>query len=146
MDYTIIIHTDGACRGNPGPGGWAALLNYNKHKKSIYGFEKNTTNNRMELTAAIKALSSLKKSSKVILITDSNYVKNGITKWISNWKKNNWKTSSKKQVKNTDLWQILDNLSKEHDITWKWTKAHAGNPDNELVDGLANKAIDEMLQ
>ena len=142
----ITIYTDGACRGNPGPGGWGAVLESGSHHKEIYGSDANTTNNRMELVATIEALKSIKASdSKVKLYTDSVYVKNGITQWMKNWKKNGWKTAAKKPVKNTDLWEILDRVQQEHDIDWCWIKGHAGHPGNEKADQLANKGIDELL-
>jgi len=141
MDNMIYIYTDGACKGNPGPGGWGALLKYNKFKKEINGFALETTNNIMELTAVIEALSIIKKKSEITIITDSNYVKDGITKWISNWKKKGWKTANKKPVKNKSLWEKLDNLTNNHDITWKWVRGHTGNPGNEKADKLANEAI-----
>jgi len=140
----VEIYTDGACRGNPGPGGWGAVLMCEGKVKKIYGGEKETTNNRMELTAAIKALQALKKSSQVVLTTDSQYVKNGITEWLKNWKKNGWKTANKKLVKNIELWQVLDEEVSKHNIQWKWIKGHAGHQYNELADQLANRAIDEM--
>tara|TARA_B100001250_G_scaffold413564_1_gene448113 strand:+ start:775 stop:1209 length:435 start_codon:yes stop_codon:yes gene_type:complete len=141
----IIIYTDGACRGNPGPGGWGALLIYQDFKKELYGFNPHTTNNIMELTAVIKSLESIKQNYPIMIITDSNYVKNGITDWIQSWKKNNWRTSNKKPVKNKDLWVELDSLSNLYDIEWQWVKGHSGDPGNEKADELANKAIDENL-
>ncbi len=140
----VEIFTDGACRGNPGPGGWGVLLRYGTHEKTLYGGEKQTTNNRMELTAAIKGLQALTRSSRVVLTTDSQYVKNGITSWIHNWKKKNWKTANRTPVKNADLWQQLDALTARHDVEWHWVRGHSGHPENELVDRLANKAIDEL--
>tara|TARA_B110000438_G_scaffold252984_1_gene258351 strand:- start:106 stop:534 length:429 start_codon:yes stop_codon:yes gene_type:complete len=137
-----VIYTDGACSGNPGPGGWGAIiLSEEKNEISISGQEKSTTNNRMELTAPIMALRKIKKASKIIIYTDSIYLKNGITIWIKNWEKNGWKSANKKPVKNKDLWVTLNNLSKEHVIDWKWIKAHAGNKYNEIADKLATKAI-----
>ena len=137
-----VIYTDGACSGNPGPGGWGAIiLSEEKNETSISGQEKSTTNNRMELTAPIMALRKIKKASKIIIYTDSIYLKNGITIWIKNWEKNGWKSANKKPVKNKDLWVTLNNLSKEHVIDWKWIKAHAGNKYNEIADRLATKAI-----
>ena len=141
----IEIFTDGACKGNPGPGGWGAILNYNEHKKEIYGSSLNTTNNVMELTAVIKALQILKEPCNIILTTDSNYVKDGITDWIHNWKKNGWKTANKKPVKNKKIWIELDKLSSIHTIEWKWVKGHSGHPENERADELANEAIAEIL-
>jgi ribonuclease HI len=134
----VEIYTDGACSGNPGPGGWGALLSYGHHKKEILGGEEETTNNRMELTAAIEALNTLKKPCTIHLYTDSVYVKDGITKWIDGWKQRGWKTAAKKPVKNVELWQALDQATKQHDIVWKWVKGHAGNPGNEKADELAN--------
>lgn len=140
----IEVFTDGACRGNPGPGGWGALLRAGKHTKEIYGGEKETTNNRMELTAAIKALQQIKKPSLVVLTTDSQYVRKGITEWMDGWKAKGWKNSQKKPVKNVDLWQLLDAQNQRHKITWKWVKGHSGHPENELADQLANRGIDEL--
>ncbi len=140
----VEIFTDGACRGNPGPGGWGVLLRYGANEKTLYGGEKETTNNRMELTAAIKGLQALTRSSQVVLTTDSQYVKNGITSWIHNWKKKNWKTANRTPVKNADLWKQLDALAAQHQVEWHWVRGHSGHPENELVDQLANKAIDEL--
>jgi len=140
----VEIFTDGACRGNPGPGGWGALLRYGVNEKKIYGGDKLTTNNRMELLAAIEALGSLKESSNVILTTDSEYVRQGITTWMPNWKKRGWKTANKKPVKNIDLWQRLEKASNDHLINWKWIKGHSGHRENEIADQLANQGIDEM--
>lgn len=137
----IEIFTDGACTGNPGPGGWGAILRAGGQEKEIFGGEKATTNNRMELMAAIKALEALKKPSEITLYTDSRYVMDGVTKWIFNWKKNGWKTADKKPVKNEDLWRALDAAVFPHKITWKWVKGHAGHPENERVDALARGAI-----
>lgn len=140
----IIIHTDGACSGNPGPGGWGAILEWNGHRKEIKGGEPETTNNRMEMLAAIEALRALKKSGRdVILITDSVYLRDGITKWIHGWKKRGWKTADKKPVKNVDLWQTLDELVQQHDIDWRWVKGHAGDPGNERADELAREGLAE---
>jgi ribonuclease HI len=141
----VEIFTDGACRGNPGPGGWGVLLRYKTAEKRLSGSEDHTTNNRMELMATIKGLSALKRRSEVKVITDSVYVKNGITQWIHQWKKNGWKTASKKAVKNVDLWQQLDNLVEKHQVSWKWVKAHAGHRENEIVDSLARQAIDRLI-
>ncbi len=141
MSNMIYIYTDGACKGNPGPGGWGALLQYNQYKKEINGFSLETTNNIMELTAVIKALSIIKKTSDITIITDSNYVKDGITKWIDNWKNKGWKTANKKPVKNKELWEKLDSLRNNHNITWEWVRGHTGNPGNEKADELANQAI-----
>jgi ribonuclease HI len=140
----IEIYTDGACRGNPGPGGWGALLIAGKHEKTMHGGEPDTTNNRMELMAAIKALNALKSDSKVILHTDSKYVMDGINKWMPNWKERGWKTAAKKPVKNKDLWQQLDEAVGRHEIEWRWVKGHDGNPGNEKADELANLGVDEL--
>lgn len=137
----ITIHTDGACSGNPGPGGWGALLEWNGHEKELKGGETETTNNRMELQAAIEALNAIKRPSDVTLITDSVYVRDGITKWLHGWKKNGWKTAAKKPVKNADLWQALEKASKRHRIDWQWVKGHAGDPGNERADALARAGI-----
>lgn len=142
----ITIYTDGACRGNPGPGGWGATLQYGKHKKNLLGAERDTTNNRMELMAAIKALASLLERCEIELYTDSQYLQKGITQWLPNWKKRNWKKSDNKLVKNADLWQALDKEAQRHNITWHWVKAHSGHVENEFVDALANQAIDELLK
>jgi ribonuclease HI len=136
-----IIYTDGACSGNPGPGGWGAIILNEENETNISGKEKSTTNNRMELMAPIMALRKIKKASKIIIYTDSIYLKNGITTWIKNWEKNGWKNANKKPVKNKDLWVTLNELSKEHVINWKWVKAHAGNKYNEIADKLATEAI-----
>jgi len=140
----IEIFTDGACRGNPGPGGWGALLRFEGQEKPLCGGEKNTTNNRMELMAAIEALRALKESCDVVLTTDSQYVRKGITEWMRNWKKNGWRTAAKKPVKNDDLWKELDTLSANHEIQWNWVKGHSGHRENEIADQLANKGIDEL--
>lgn len=142
----IIIFTDGACRGNPGPGGWGVLLRFGKHQKTFYGFEKDTTNNRMELTAAIKALETVKEKCEIEFHTDSQYLQKGISQWINQWKKKNWKKSDNKPVKNADLWKELEAQTVKHQITWYWVKAHNGHDDNELVDSLANQAIDEHFK
>jgi len=136
----ITIYTDGACLGNPGKGGWAAVLLYKNHSKEIFGNQAHTTNNRMELTAVIEALKTVKKSSNIVVYTDSTYVKDGITSWLARWKQNNWQTSKKSPVKNIDLWQELDLQSKDHQINWQWVKAHNGNHYNEKVDYLARKS------
>lgn len=141
----VEIYTDGACRGNPGPGGWAATLALGAHFRELSGAEAETTNNRMELTAVIRALEALKRSSAVRVHTDSEYVRKGITEWIGNWKARQWKTADKKPVKNRDLWEQLDALTQGHDIEWRWVKGHSGVPGNERVDQLANAAIDAML-
>jgi ribonuclease HI len=136
----INIYTDGSCIGNPGPGGWAAIILNNDKQNTICGRKKNTTNNQMELMAAIKALTFFSRKQKIRIYTDSNYVKEGITSWIKVWKKNNWKTTNKKKVKNIELWIKLNNLSNFHEIEWKWVKAHSGDPLNDMVDKLAKKA------
>jgi ribonuclease HI len=141
----VTIWTDGACRGNPGPGGWAAILIKGEHERELTGAEPDTTNNRMELTAAIRALEALKRSCKVRLYTDSEYLKRGITEWLEDWKRRGWRTADKKPVKNLDLWQQIEALAAKHDIEWHWVKAHSGIPENERVDVLANRAIDQML-
>ncbi|MDD9858594.1 MAG: ribonuclease HI [Gammaproteobacteria bacterium] len=145
MPGTVIIHTDGACRGNPGVGGWGALLTFGEREKTLYGAEPRTTNNRMELLAAIEALSALRQACRVELYTDSRYLRDGVMRWMEAWKRKNWKTSQRKPVKNRDLWERLDRLVGRHDITWHWVKAHAGNAGNERADRLANRAIDELL-
>ena len=141
----VEIFTDGACRGNPGPGGWGSLLRYDGHEKRMHGGEKETTNNRMELMAAIMALETLKQPSKVKLTTDSKYVMDGITTWIVDWKKRGWKTAAKKPVKNVDLWQRLDKAVNDHQIDWHWVRGHTGHTENEIADMLANMGIDEFL-
>ena len=141
----IKIHTDGACRGNPGVGGWGAILRYNSTEKEISGGELETTNNRMEMMAVIAALDVLKESSEVLLISDSQYVLKGINEWMPNWKKRGWKTAARKPVKNVDLWQKIDQLINEHDIEWQWVKGHSGDPGNERADQLANKGIDDLI-
>ena len=146
MDEKLIyIYTDGACRGNPGPGGWGALLECENFKKEIKGYSQLTTNNIMELTAVIEALKLIKNSSKIVITTDSTYVKNGITEWIHNWKNKGWRTANKKPVKNKELWKILDRLSNNHKVQWEWIRGHTGHSGNEKADQLANQAIDEML-
>jgi len=141
----VEIFTDGACRGNPGPGGWGVLLRFNGSEKTLKGSEADTTNNRMELMAAISGLESLKEPCEVKLTTDSKYVLQGLTEWLPNWKKRNWKTAAKKPVKNVDLWQRLDAAAQAHNIDWHWVKGHSGHRENEMVDQLANDAVDEML-
>lgn len=144
MSEAIVeIYTDGACLGNPGRGGWGAILLYKGHEKKISGNERETTNNRMELKAVIEALKALKKSSKVIVYTDSKYVQSGISEWIINWKKNGWKNAGRKPIKNVDLWQELDSESAKHQIKWKWVKGHDGNHYNEVADELARKAAEK---
>ena len=144
MMNKVEIFTDGACKGNPGPGGWGAILRYGTTEKEIYGASKNTTNNIMELTAVIESLKNLKKPCELIITTDSKYVKNGITEWIHNWKKNGWMTAAKKEVKNKELWIELDSLIQIHSISWDWVKGHSGHPENERADLLANVAIEEL--
>ena len=144
MMHKVEIFTDGACKGNPGPGGWGAILRYGTAEKEIYGSSKNTTNNIMELTAVIESLKNLKKPCELIITTDSKYVKNGITEWIHNWKKNGWRTAAKKEVKNKELWIELDSLIQIHSISWDWVKGHSGHPENERADLLANVAIEEL--
>jgi len=140
----VKIWTDGGCRGNPGPGGWGAVLRYNQHERLLKGYEAHTTNNRMELTAAIEALEALTRPCKVDLTTDSQYVRQGITQWIHNWRRKNWRTASGKPVKNADLWQRLDAACQRHQVNWHWTRGHTGHPENELADDLANQAMDEL--
>ena len=141
----IEIFTDGACRGNPGPGGWAALLRYGQTERSISGAERHTTNNRMELRAAIEGLAALKRTSRVELTTDSQYVRQGITRWITAWKRRGWLRADRQPVLNQDLWQCLDALNSKHDVTWHWVKGHSGHVENEAVDRAANVAVDDML-
>jgi len=140
----IEIFTDGACRGNPGPGGWGVFLRAGNHTRELHGGELDTTNNRMEMTAVIEALQALKRPSEVVLTTDSQYVRKGITEWLQGWKRNGWKTAAKKPVKNVDLWQRMDDLACEHTIEWRWVKGHSGHPENERCDALANLGIDEL--
>jgi len=140
----VRIHTDGACSGNPGPGGWGALLEYNGTEKEIWGGEKPTTNNRMELMGAIRALEALNKRSDVDLYTDSIYVRDGITKWIHNWKRNGWRTADRKPVKNAGLWQELDALIQGHDVAWHWVKGHSGHAENDRADELARRGLEEV--
>lgn len=146
MDDAVEIYTDGACRGNPGRGGWGAVLRYKGHERLLYGAEALTTNNRMELTAAIRALESLTRPCKVDLTTDSQYVRLGVTEWMPQWKRRGWKTADKKPVKNVDLWQRLDEAAARHEVRWHWVRGHTGHPGNELADQLANKGIDELQQ
>ena len=141
---TVEIFTDGACRGNPGPGGWGVLLRYGDVERELYGGEADTTNNRMELTAAIEALRALKQPCKVVLTTDSVYVRSGITQWLADWKRRGWKTAGKKPVKNVDLWQALDEENSRHEVEWHWVKGHSGHRENEIADVLANRGIDEL--
>jgi len=144
LTKTVEIYTDGACRGNPGPGGWGVLLISGTRQRTLHGGERETTNNRMELTAAIEALNALRGPQNVILHTDSRYVMDGIREWLPNWKKRGWKTAARKPVKNQDLWQALDAASERHTITWKWVRGHDGNPGNEQADALANLGIEEL--
>lgn len=141
----VEIYTDGACRGNPGVGGWGALLHYDGIEKRIYGSAKDTTNNRMELMGSIAALQALKKPCSVVLWTDSQYVKKGISEWLTGWKAKGWRTSANQPVKNQDLWQLLDEQAARHQVDWRWIKGHAGHYGNEVADQLANQAIDELL-
>lgn len=138
MEKTVYLYTDGACKGNPGVGGWGALLRYGEHSKELYGGAAHTTNNRMELTAIIEGLSILKRTCHVLICTDSQYVKNGMESWIHTWKQNGWKTANKQPVKNADLWQKLDELARIHQLEWQWVKGHAGHAENERADTLAN--------
>lgn len=140
----LDIYTDGACKGNPGPGGWGALLRSGAHEKELWGGERDTTNNRMELTAVIRALEALKRPVSARVYTDSKYVQQGISEWIHGWKRNGWKTASKAPVKNADLWQQLDKLASQHQLQWIWVKGHAGHPENERADVLANRGIEEL--
>jgi ribonuclease HI len=146
MPTKVILYTDGACKGNPGPGGWGVVLRHGNVQKTLHGGEPDTTNNRMELTAAIKGLAALKRPCIVDVYTDSQYVRKGILEWLAGWKRNGWKTASKKPVKNDDLWRILDAETKRHQITWHWVKGHAGVPGNELADELANRGVAELTQ
>lgn len=141
----VEIYSDGACRGNPGPGGWGTLLRCDGQEKTLYGGERETTNNRMELTAAIRGLQSLQQPCQVVLVTDSEYVHKGITEWLPNWKKRGWKTAARKPVKNADLWQVLDAEAQRHEVEWRWVRGHSGHEHNETADDLANRGIDEML-
>jgi ribonuclease HI len=140
----VEIFTDGACRGNPGPGGWGVLLRFKGKERELYGGEQQTTNNRMELQAAIEGLKALKEPCAVILTTDSNYVRNGITSWLANWKQKGWKTAGRNPVKNVDLWQALDEQNQRHQVEWHWVKGHSGHRENEIADQLANRGIDEL--
>ena len=142
----VQAFTDGACSGNPGPGGWGAVLQFGDRERELYGGADDTTNNRMELTAAIEALKALKEPCEVSLTTDSTYVKDGITQWLVNWKKNGWKTAAKKPVKNQDLWQQLDDQASRHRIEWRWVKGHSGHPENERADALANRGMDDVRE
>jgi ribonuclease HI len=144
MTQLVELFSDGACKGNPGPGGWGVVLRYAQHEKQLYGGEPDTTNNRMELMAVIQGLQQLKRPSQVRVTTDSQYVKNGITQWIHNWKRNGWKTAAKQAVKNADLWRLLDQEVAKHQVEWHWVKGHAGHVENERADRLANQGIEEM--
>lgn len=140
----VEVFTDGACRGNPGPGGWGALLRYGERERALYGGAPMTTNNRMELTAAIEALEALKRPCRVTLTTDSQYLRKGITEWLTDWKRRGWKTSARKPVKNADLWQRLEAAASRHQVDWHWVRGHSGHPENERADQLANQGIDEL--
>ena len=142
---TVVIYTDGACKGNPGPGGWGAWLTFGEHEKKLCGGELETTNNRMELSGAIEGLAALKERCDVTLYTDSSYVQKGITEWLAGWKKRGWKTASKQPVKNQDLWQKLDEQCQRHNVSWKWVKGHAGIEGNEIADQLANEGVDKIM-
>lgn len=142
----VTIYTDGACRGNPGPGGWGAVLQYGEHQRELYGGESDTTNNRMELTAALQALEALREPCEIDLTTDSEYVRKGITEWLPAWKRRNWKTADRKPVKNADLWQALEQAAARHRVRWHWVKGHSGHNGNEQADMLANRGIDELLK
>ncbi len=142
---SVYLYTDGACKGNPGVGGWGALLRYGSHEKELYGGEAHSTNNRMELTAIIAGLSVLTRPCEVVICTDSQYVKNGMESWIHSWKRNGWQTASKKPVKNEDLWKQLDEQVKRHQVTWTWVKGHSGHPENERADALANLGVEDIL-
>ncbi|AFP31042.1 ribonuclease HI [Marinobacter sp. BSs20148] len=144
MSGNVIMYTDGACKGNPGRGGWGVVLRWGEVCKTLHGGEQHTTNNRMELMAAIEGLKALKRDCDVELYTDSQYVRKGITEWLAGWKRNGWKTAAKKPVKNDDLWKALDQQSERHRVNWHWVKGHAGVPDNELADQLANQGVEEL--
>lgn len=143
-DTPVVIYTDGACSGNPGPGGWGAILIYNDKRRELNGGERDTTNNRMELRAAAEALNALKRPVHAELHTDSQYVRKGITEWIANWKRNGWKTAAKKPVKNADLWQLLDEARQRHNVEWHWVKGHSGHPENERADELARAGLESI--
>lgn len=140
----VELFTDGACRGNPGPGGWGVLLRFNDREKTLYGGERDTTNNRMELTAAIEGLKALREPCSVVLTTDSEYVRKGITEWLPNWKARGWKTAARKPVKNADLWRRLEEQAARHRVEWHWVKGHSGHRENEIADQLANRGIDQL--
>ena len=144
MSDSVEIYTDGACKGNPGPGGWGVLMVYKGVEKELWGGERETTNNRMELMAAIQGLMALKRECEVVLTTDSQYVRQGITEWLQGWKARGWRTASKQPVKNVDLWQALDREAQRHRIEWRWVKGHSGHRENEIADQLANRGIDEL--
>lgn len=143
MNSPVVIHTDGACRGNPGPGGWGAVLEHQSRERELYGYEPETTNNRMELMAIIQALETLKRPCRVRAITDSQYVMKGVTEWMAGWKKRGWRTASRKPVANRDLWERLDAAMQRHEIEWEWVRGHTGHAGNERADQLANRGIDE---
>jgi len=142
MNETVVVYTDGACKGNPGPGGWGAWIRWGEHEREMFGGEALTTNNRMELTAVIEALTALKRGCRVAIYTDSEYVRNGITTWIHNWKSRGWRTADRKPVKNIELWQRLDALAAQHEVHWHWVRGHNGDPGNERADQLANRGVD----
>ena len=145
MEKTVYLFTDGACKGNPGAGGWGVLLRYGTHEKELFGGEAQTTNNRMELTAVLSGLKTLNRPCDVVICTDSQYVKNGMESWIHNWKKNGWKTAGRQPVKNADLWQQLDEQVARHRVRWQWVKGHAGHTENERADALANRGVEQAL-
>lgn len=146
MEKTVYLFTDGACKGNPGAGGWGVLLRYGTHEKELFGGEAQTTNNRMELTAVLSGLKTLNRPCDVVICTDSQYVKNGMESWIHNWKKNGWKTAGRQPVKNVDLWQQLDEQVARHRVRWQWVKGHAGHAENERADALANRGVEQALR
>lgn len=143
MTKPVVIHTDGACRGNPGPGGWGAVLEHGERRRELYGYERETTNNRMELMAVIRALETLRRRCSVRIVTDSQYVMKGVTEWMAAWKRRGWRTAARKPVANRDLWERLDAALQQHDVQWAWVRGHTGHADNERADELANRAIDE---